>query len=546
MKKKIGLLAMASLLLMTLSGCSQDKSFFDNVSEVNDIINDFVWMKIGLYLLLGTGIIMTLVNKFFQITHIKHWMKMTIGKMFHKSVKGHSHHDKASITQFQALCTALAATVGVGNIAGVASAIVSGGPGAVFWMWIAAIVGMMTSYSENVLGIYYRKKNADGEWSGGAMYYLRDGLGAKKNCKTLGKVLAILFAIFTIFASFGIGNMGQINKIVANLEGAFKIEALSNISILGTDLYKIIIGLVIMIIAGLIIIGGIKRIAIFAEKVVPFMVCFFIVASLIVIGVNYSQIGNAFTAIFKFAFSPNAAWGGAVGLTISQVITLGFKRGVFSNEAGLGSSVMVNSNSNVQEPARQGFWGIFEVFVDTIIVCTMTALVILTSGVIELNTGKLAEGTTGDATLVAKAFDSVFSISGINIGSMFIAIAIFLFAFTTVLGWSHYGTKAWEFLFGVKSTFAYKIFFVFIIIFGAVMTSSLAWDISDTFNGMMMIPNLVGVIVLSPAVYKITKNYKDRVLKHKDIKQMLSNDPEIQKEQEEILKCVTEIELKNK
>lgn len=546
MKKKIGLLAMASLLLMTLSGCSQDKSFFDNVSEVNDIINDFVWMKIGLYLLLGTGIIMTLVNKFFQITHIKHWMKMTIGKMFHKSAKGHSHHDKASITQFQALCTALAATVGVGNIAGVASAIVSGGPGAVFWMWIAAIVGMMTSYSENVLGIYYRKKNADGEWSGGAMYYLRDGLGAKKNCKTLGKVLAILFAIFTIFASFGIGNMGQINKIVANLEGAFKIEALSNISILGTDLYKIIIGLVIMIIAGLIIIGGIKRIAIFAEKVVPFMVCFFIVASLIVIGVNYSQIGNAFTAIFKFAFSPNAAWGGAVGLTISQVITLGFKRGVFSNEAGLGSSVMVNSNSNVQEPARQGFWGIFEVFVDTIIVCTMTALVILTSGVIELNTGKLAEGTTGDATLVAKAFDSVFSISGINIGSMFIAIAIFLFAFTTVLGWSHYGTKAWEFLFGVKSTFAYKIFFVFIIIFGAVMTSSLAWDISDTFNGMMMIPNLIGVIVLSPVVYKITKNYKDRVLKHKDIKPMLSNDPEIQKEQEEILKCVTEVELKNK
>ena len=233
-------------------------------------------------------------------------------------------------------------------------------------------------------------------------------------------------------------------------------------------------------------------------------------------------------------------------MTISQVITLGFKRGVFSNEAGLGSSVMVNSNSNVQEPARQGFWGIFEVFVDTIIVCTMTALVILTSGVIELSTGKLAEGTTGDATLVAKAFDSVFSIGGINIGSMFIAIAIFLFAFTTVLGWSHYGTKAWEFLFGVKSTFAYRIFFVLIIIFGAVMTSSLAWDISDTFNGMMMIPNLVGVIVLSPAVYKITKNYKDRVLKHKDIKPMLSNDPEIQKEQEEILKCVTEVELKNK
>lgn len=546
MRKKIGLLAVISLILVTLGGCSQEKSFLDNISEINGVINDFVWMKIGLYLLLGAGIIMTVVNKFFQITHIKHWMKMTIGKMFHKSVKGHSDHDKASITQFQALCTALAATVGVGNIAGVASAIVSGGPGAVFWMWVAAIIGMMTSYSENVLGIYYRKKNADGEWSGGAMYYLRDGLGSKKNCKTLGKILAILFAVFTILASFGIGNMGQVNKIVANLESAFKIEALSNISVLGTDLYKIIIGSVIMLISGLIVLGGIKRIATFAEKVVPFMVCFFVVASLIVIGVNYSHIGNAFAAIFESAFSPNAAWGGAVGLTISQVVTLGFKRGVFSNEAGLGSSVMVNSNSNVQEPARQGFWGIFEVFVDTIIVCTMTALVILTSGVIDLNTGKLAEGTTGDATLVAKAFDSVFAIGDVNIGSMFIAVAIFLFAFTTVLGWSHYGTKAWEFLFGVKSTLAYKIFFVLIIIFGAVMTSSLAWDISDTFNGMMMIPNLIGVLVLSPVVYKITKNYKDRVFKHKDIKPMLSNDPEIQKEQEEILRRVKDAELQEK
>lgn len=546
MRKKIGLLAVISLILVTLGGCSQEKSFLDNISEINGVINDFVWMKIGLYLLLGAGIIMTVVNKFFQITHIRHWMKMTIGKMFHKSVKGHSDHDKASITQFQALCTALAATVGVGNIAGVASAIVSGGPGAVFWMWVAAIIGMMTSYSENVLGIYYRKKNADGEWSGGAMYYLRDGLGSKKNCKTLGKILAILFAVFTILASFGIGNMGQVNKIVANLESAFKIEALSNISVFGTDLYKIIIGLVIMLISGLIVLGGIKRIATFAEKVVPFMVCFFVVASLIVIGVNYSHIGNAFAAIFESAFSPNAAWGGAVGLTISQVVTLGFKRGVFSNEAGLGSSVMVNSNSNVQEPARQGFWGIFEVFVDTIIVCTMTALVILTSGVIDLNTGKLAEGTTGDATLVAKAFDSVFAIGDVNIGSMFIAVAIFLFAFTTVLGWSHYGTKAWEFLFGVKSTLAYKIFFVLIIIFGAVMTSSLAWDISDTFNGMMMIPNLIGVLVLSPVVYKITKNYKDRVFKHKDIKPMLSNDPEIQKEQEEILRRVKDAELQEK
>lgn len=536
MKKKIGILATISLLLFTLSGCSQKKSFMDNITEINNAINDFIWVKIGLYLLLGTGIIMTIVTKFFQVTHIGHWMKMTIGSMFHKNVSGHSN-DKASISQFQALCTALAATVGVGNIAGVASAIVAGGPGAVFWMWLAAIFGMMTNYSENVLGIYYRRKNINGEWSGGAMYYLRDGLGGKKHCKHIGKILAILFSIFTLLASFGIGNMGQVNKIVANFEGAFKIESLSNVSIMGTDLYKIIIGVVIMIFAGLIILGGINRIANFAEKIVPFMVCLFIFASLIVIGVNYAKIGNAFVAIFTSAFSPNAAWGGAVGLTISQVVTLGFKRGVFSNEAGLGSSVMVHSNSNVKEPVRQGLWGIFEVFADTIIVCTMTALVILTSGVIDLNTGKMAEGTTGDATLVAKAFDSVFAIGNLNIGSMFVAIAILLFAFTTVLGWSHYGTKAWEFLFGTKSIVVYRIVFVMIIILGAVMTSSLAWDISDTFNGMMMIPNLIGVLALSPVVYKITHNYIDRNLKKKNVKPMLSNDPEIQAEQEAALEA---------
>lgn len=535
MKKKLPFIALLTCFLLLFSGCKEN-GIVQTITEVNNAINDFVWVKIGLILLLGTGILMTILTRFFQITHIGHWFRQTIGSVFKKQVSGHVK-DKSAISQFQALCTALAATIGVGNIAGVAAAIVSGGPGAVFWMWLAAFFGMMTNYSENVLGIYYRRKNSKGEWSGGAMYYLQDGLGKRKGFKTVGKILAVFFSLFTLLASFGIGNMGQVNKIVANIEGAFVIPALSETMIFGIDLYKILIGIVLMIFAALIIIGGIQRIANFAEKVVPFMVCAFILGSLVIIGVNYQAVGAAFASIFQSAFTAKAAWGGATGIALSSVITWGFKRGVFSNEAGLGSSVMVHSNSNVKEPVVQGMWGIFEVFADTIIVCTMTALVILTSGVIDLNTGLLAEGTSGDATLVAKAFDSVFSVGEIHLGSIFIAIALLLFAFTTVLGWSHYGTKAWEFLFGTKYTMIYKVFFVLMIMSGAVMTSSLAWDISDTFNGMMMIPNLIGVISLSALVYRITKNYVDRKLKKKtEIKPMLSYDPAIQQEQEEAIK----------
>lgn len=504
----------------------------DYLVSVNNYINDFVWVKIGLVLLIGTGIIMTCMNKWFQVSHIGLWMKKTIGSMFNK--KSHSK-EKASISQFQALCTALAATIGVGNIAGVAAAIVTGGPGAVFWMWVAAFFGMMTNYSENVLGIFFRRKNKNGEWSGGAMYYLRDGLGGKKHCSLIGKLLAGLFSIFAIFASFGIGNMGQVNKIVINIKSAFDIPALSGTDIFGFDLYSVIIGAVIMLLAALIILGGIKRIAAFAEKIVPFMVVLFIIGSLVIIGVNYTNIGAAFASIFKNAFTTPAAWGGAVGFSLATVISAGFKRGVFSNEAGLGSSVMVHSNSNVVEPVQQGMWGIFEVFADTLVVCTMTALVVLTSGVINLNDGTLAAGTGGDATLVAKAFDTVFTVGDLNLGSMFIAIALFLFAFTTVLGWSHYGTKSWEYLFGTKSTVFYRIVFVLMIMSGALMTSSLAWDISDTFNGLMMIPNLIGVLSLSTLVFKITTNYIDRNIKKKNVKPMLSHFDDIQAEGEKKL-----------
>ena len=511
----------------------------DKIAEINGSINGVVWGIFGLALLIGTGVIITFCTKFFQVSRLGLWWKNTIGSMFTKDVMRH-RKEKGVISPFQALCTALAATVGTGNIAGVAAAICIGGAGAVFWMWVAAFFGMMTNYAENVLGIYFRRKNSQGEWSGGAMYYLQDGLGgykyedknSKASFKNLGKVLAVLFCIFTMLASFGIGSMGQVNKIVANVAAAFDVKALSSVEVFsGISLYNIIIGVVIMILTAVITLGGVKRIASVAEKIVPFMVVLFVLGSLVIIGVNYNAIIPAFKAIFVNAFAPEAFVGGGIGGVIIAM-TNGFKRGVFSNEAGLGSSVMVHSNSSIKEPVKQGMWGIFEVFADTMIVCTMTALVVLTSGGLEggvfnVVSGEVAEGLS-DATLVGGAFNQVFPWG--NIGQRFVAIAMFLFAFTTVLGWSHYGSKAWEYLFGAKSTVVFRIIHVCTIIFGAVLTSSLAWDISDTFNGLMMIPNLIGVLFMIPLVIKITKNYVDRKVKNKDVEPVISYDEAIQAE----------------
>jgi AGCS family alanine or glycine:cation symporter len=332
-----------------------------------------------------------------------------------------------------------------------------------------------------------------------------------------------------MLASFGIGSMGQVNKIVANVASAFNVEFLSSVEVMGgVSLYNIIIGVVIMALTALITLGGLKRIASVAEKIVPFMVVLFVVGSLIIIGINYQAVVPAFKAIFVNAFKPEAYVGGGIG-GIIVAMTNGFKRGVFSNEAGLGSSVMVHSNSNIKEPVKQGMWGIFEVFADTMVVCTMTALVVLTSGglnggVFNVTTGKIADGLS-DATLVGGAFNEVFSYG--NIGSRFVAIAMFLFAFTTVLGWSHYGSKAWEYLFGAKTTFIFRIIHVITVIFGAVLTSSLAWDISDTFNGLMMVPNLIAVVILFPLVVKITKNYVNRKIKGKAEEPVLQAQPEV-------------------
>ena len=359
-----------------------------------------------------------------------------------------------------------------------------------------------------------RRKNEKGEWSGGAMYYLTDGLGAKKGCKQLGKVLAVLFACFCILASFGIGNMSQINSIAGNMNAAFGVPTL-------------VTGLCLMVVTALIVIGGLKRVAAVTEKLVPLMALFYIAGALIIVVLHAGNIPAAFAAIFKGAFNLNAAGGGALGYGISQTITWGFKRGAFSNEAGLGSAVMVNSASNVKEPVHQGMWGVFEVFADTIVVCTLTALVILTTGVVDLQSGAVLAGVQDNA-LVGQAFTAAFG----SFGPKFIAISILLFAYSTTLGWSHYGTKAVEYLFGTTGSRIYKVVFVCMTVVGATMKLGLAWDLSDTFNGLMMIPNLIGVLVLSGTVVDITRNYFDRRVKGKDIEPMWSAFLEYQKQEE--------------
>ncbi len=488
----------------------------ETIKTVNDTLNSLIWGWPALALLGFTGVLMTCLTGFFQVTHFRYWWKHTIGAIFNEEHIT-KHTSDRTISQFQSLCTALAATVGTGNIVGVAGAIAVGGPGAVFWMILIAFFGMMTNYSENVLGILYRRKNSEGEWCGGAMYYLRDGLGAKPGMKGVGTALAVLFSVFCVIASFGIGNMSQVNSMVSNVYTAFGIPKLAT-------------GVFLFIAVGAVIVGGLKRIAAFTERLVPFMVILYLAGALIIVITHVTVIPAALVSIFKGAFAMKSALGGVVGAGIAQAMKMGMKRGVFSNEAGLGSSVMVHSSSNVREPVRQGMWGIFEVFADTVIVCTLTSLVILTSGAVDLQTGVLtAEAeAVGSSSLVSWAFSNQFG----QFGAAFVTLAVLLFAYSTVLGWSHYGSKAFEYLFGTKSIMAYRVVFACIVLAGSVLEAKLAWDISDTFNGLMMLPNLIGVVVLSPQVRQCTKNYVDRKIKGLDEEPFLSMFPDIQEIEE--------------
>ena len=460
----------------------------DAIIQINSAINGFVWGPVMLVLLVGTGLYLSISTGFVQFRKFGYAMKNTIGKVFHKAEAGHGE-----ITPFQAVTTALAATVGTGNIAGVTGAIVLGGPGAVFWMWISALVGMCTKYAEVLLAVKYRERNENGEWVGGPMYYIKNGLG--KRFKWLGTIFAVLGAI----AAFGIGNISQINSIADSVNQVA--QAFNPAAADAKNTIALITGIVIALFVALVVIGGVKRIGQVTEKLVPFMAVIYIVCAVAVVIAHAGTIPAVFGMIFTGAFNPSAVVGGAVGLTIRLAMTKGVGRGVFSNEAGLGSAPFAHASSSERDPVKQGLYGIFEVFMDTIVICTLTSLVVLCSGVAE---GHWGEGDLAGAKTTIAGFSTVF---GPKFGASLLALGLLLFATSTILGWSLYGTRCIEYLFGNKAVKPYQVLFVIVIVLGAVADLTLVWDISDTLNGLMAIPNLIGLLLLSPVVIKVTKDY---------------------------------------
>lgn len=489
-------------------------AFLQWLTQLNDDVNRLLWLWVGLTMLIITGVWMTLRTGCFQIRYTRLWLGQTLGQL-----KSQAGKTSGGISPFQALCTTLAATVGVGNIAGVAVAIAAGGPGAVFWMWVAAVLGMMTAYAESTLGVYYRRRDADG-WLGGAMYYIRDGLGGK-----IGSRLAAVFALCMVMASFGIGNMAQVSAITTHLESAFPLPLLSDTAVRGGgSLYALLVGGVLTAAVGVILKGGLQRTAAVAEKIVPPMIVLFTLGSVIVIGINHRRVGEAVSAIFHYAFTPSALWGAGGGIALRQVITCGFQRGTFSNEAGMGSSVAVHATADVAEPAEQGMWSILQVFVDTVVMCTVTALVVLTGGVIDLTDGSLLTDAP-TAALVSKAFGSALG----AMGEGFVAVAVATFAFTTILGWSQYGAKAAAYLGDVPRRL-YTPLFLLAIPAGAVMSGNAVLDLCDTFNGLMMVTNLPVLLLMSGRVKEITDNYIARRVHRQAVEPILSFYPRIQRQ----------------
>lgn len=447
----------------------------DKLLEINSTVNGIVWGPPMLILIVGTGLILTIGLGFIQIRKFPYVMKNTLFKMFEKSQKG-----EGEITPFQALATALAATVGTGNIAGVATAIALGGPGAIFWMLIAALVGMATKFSEVVLAVHFRDRKPDGSFAGGPMYYLEKGLKQKW--------LAVLFALFGALAAFGIGNMVQANSVAASLETTFGVP-------------KLYTGVALAILTALVILGGLKRLAAVTEKLVPFMAAFYIIGALIIILLNISKLPSAIGMIINQAFTGSAAAGGFAGATVMMGMRYGVARGIFSNEAGLGSAPIAHAAATTDHPVRQGLWGIFEVFMDTIVICSLTALAILTTGVwAEVDAaGKQLTG----AALTTAAFNKGLP----GPGGIIVAIGILLFAFSTLLSWSYYGEKSAEYLFGVGVKIIYRIIWIPFVVIGAVGGLEALWDLADTLNGLMAIPNLIGLIGLSGTVFKLTREF---------------------------------------
>ena len=453
------------------------------IETINTAVNNFIWGVPAMVCIFGVGLYLSIRTGFLQIRKFPYAIRTTLGRIFRKR----SASDGA-ITPFQAVCTALAATVGTGNIAGVAGAIAIGGPGAIFWMWVSALFGMCTKFAEVTLAVHFREINANGELVGGPMYYIKNGLGKKWNW------LAYLFAAFGVLTVFGTGNATQVNTITTAFNSALLNYNIISESAVSTS--NLIIGIVIAILIAMILLGGIKRIGQVTEKLVPFMALLYILLGLGVILLNIQNVPSVFVSIFKGAFQPSAVTGGIIG-SMFLSIKKGVSRGIFSNEAGLGTGSIAHACADTKKPVKQGMFGIFEVFTDTIVICTLTALVILCSGV------PITYGEAAGAELTILGFTSTYG----NWVSIFTAVAMCCFAFSTALGWGLYGARCIEFLFSEKVIKPFMVVYALVAILGATANLGLMWNIAETFNGLMAIPNLIALFLLSGTVVRLTKEY---------------------------------------
>ena len=453
------------------------------IETLNKIVNDFVWGLPAMVCILGVGIFLTIRTNFLQIRKFTYAIKNTLGKMFAKE-----EASEGALTPFQAVCTALSATVGTGNIAGVAGAIAIGGPGAVFWMWISAILGMCTKFAEVTLAVHFRERNENGDWVGGPMYYVKNGL--PKHWHWLGYA----FAGFAVLTVFGTGNATQVNTIIAAIDSALLSFNIVNADALST--VNLVIGVAIAIVVALVLLGGVKRIGSVAEKLVPFMAVLYIVLGVGVIILNLENVPGVFYSIFYGAFNPQAVTGGIVGAMFTS-LQKGVSRGIFSNEAGLGTGSIAHACADTDSPVKQGLFGIFEVFADTIIICTLTAMTILCSGV------PINYGVAAGAELTISGFTSTYG----SWVSIFTAVAMCCFAFSTILGWGLYGARCIEFVLSSKVIKPFMVAYSLVAIVGATMDLGLLWSIAETFNGLMSIPNLIALFLLSGTVVKLVKEY---------------------------------------
>ena len=453
------------------------------IENINSVVNNFIWGVPAMLCIFGVGLYLSIRTHFLQIRKFPYAIKTTIGRMFRKR-----NASDGALTPFQAVCTALAATVGTGNIAGVAGAIAIGGPGAVFWMWISALLGMCTKFAEVTLAVHFREKNTNGDLVGGPMYYIKNGLGKKWIW------LAYLFAAFGVLTVFGTGNATQVNTITTAINSALLNYHVISEGAVSTS--NLIIGIVITVLVGMILLGGIKRIGQVTEKLVPFMALLYIVLALGVVLMNIRVLPAVFVAIIRGAFQPSAVTGGVVG-SMFMSMKKGVSRGIFSNEAGLGTGSIAHACADTRKPVKQGMFGIFEVFADTIVICTLTALVILCSQV------PVNYGAAAGAELTIQGFTSVYG----DWVSIFTAVAMCCFAFSTILGWGLYGARCIEFLFSEKVIKPFMVAYSLVAILGATANLGLMWSIAETFNGLMAIPNLIALFLLSGTVVKLVKEY---------------------------------------